>query len=160
MVRGVYSRKDRLIKQKRHDTYQEGSKLPEPTECPKCHAVYVNGRWTWKTHNAKAHQAVCPACRRIEDKFPAGYVKLAGPFYQEHREEIINLVRNIEAQEKEQHPLERIMAIDDVNSSTMITTTGVHIARRIGEALSRAYKGTFNFQYADEDKTIQVHWER
>ncbi len=160
MVKDIYGRKDRLIKEKRHDAYQESSKLPEPTECPHCHAVYLEGRWTWKKTDSVKYQTLCPACRRIEDNYPAGVVKLAGPFYHEHREEIINLVKNVEMKEKELHPLERIMTISDQNGSSEITTTGVHIARRIGEALSRAYKGDFDMQYVEGDKSIRVQWER
>jgi len=42
----------------------------------------------------------------------------------------------------------------------LVTTTGVHLARRIGEALSRSYKGEFSFQYGDGEKTLRVYWER
>ncbi len=160
MVKDIYGRKDRLIKEKRHDVYQDRSKLPEPTQCPRCYAIYIDGRWTWKKTNSVKYQTLCPACRRIEDNYPAGFVRLTGPFYRQHRDEIINLVRNVESKEKELHPLERIMNISDLNGTTEITTTGVHIARRIGEALSRAYKGDFDMQYVEDDKSIRVQWER
>ncbi|RMF56173.1 MAG: ATPase [Calditrichaeota bacterium] len=160
MAKRSHFRKDRLIQQKRHDAYQEVTKLPEPTECQKCHAVYVGGRWTWKRVKENSHQTTCPACLRIEQNFPAGIVELSGAFFLEHRGEILNLVRNIEEKEKDAHPLERIMKIEDDNSSSIITTTGIHLARRIGEALHRAYKGDYNFQYGDQDKQILVKWER
>ena len=59
-----------------------------------------------------------------------------------------------------QHPLERIMAIKDGKDGTIVTTTGIHIARRIGESLARAYNGDFSFQYADDEKSIRVYWQR
>jgi len=40
------------------------------------------------------------------------------------------------------------------------TTTGVHIARRIGESLSRACQGDYSFQYGDAEKIIRVFWSR
>ena len=55
---------------------------------------------------------------------------------------------------------ERIMAISTERASTCVTTTGLHLARRIGEALSRAYKGDFAFRYADAEQSIKVYWER
>lgn len=160
MVKTQRGRKDRLIKPKQKDVYLETSKLPEPTLCTSCNAVYINGRWTWKELPEARHESVCPACRRISDNYPAGWVKIKGLFYQERREEILNLVRNVESQEKGERPLERIISIQNANDHTLVTTTGIHLARRIGEALSRSYKGDLNYQYADAEKIIRVNWER
>ncbi len=155
-----YGRKDRLIKERRHDPYQERGKCPEPTRCTACGAVFASGRWTWQSGPENAHQAVCPACRRIADNFPAGYVQLEGPFLQSHREEITNLVQNAEQREKSDRPLERIIAIKQENQHTLITTTGVHVARRIGQALISAYSGDLSFNYADDERSIRVIWHR
>ena len=70
------------------------------------------------------------------------------------------MINNIEKQEKDQYPLERIMSITDEKGHTQVTTTGIHIARRIGEALSKAYKGDLSYQYADAEKRIRVYWQR
>jgi NMD protein affecting ribosome stability and mRNA decay len=136
------------------------TKLPEPTVCNKCGVVFTNGRWVWKETVGPAHKIVCPACRRQADNYPAGRIKISGLFYQDHKEEIFNLIQNIEKQEKKEHPLERIMTIKDNKSMTVVTTTGIHVARRIGEALSRAYKGDFKFNYANDDEHIMVTWHR
>lgn len=160
MYKGANGRKDRLIIEKRHDVYQEWNKLPEPTLCTKCNASFVNGRWTWEKINGETNKTICPACRRSADNFPSGYIEIKGSFFNEHRDEILNLIRNVEKQEKENHPLERIMLITDRIDHILVTTTGVHIARRIGEALSRSYSGDFSFQYAKDDKNIRVYWQR
>ena len=160
MNKTSYGRKDRLIKQKRHDTYLKSSKLPEPTICEKCCLVFSNGRWVWKDIPANAHKVLCPACKRSADNYPAGRIKLSGEFYQEHQDEISNLIKNIEDQEKKEHPLERIMTIKSNKKETILTTTGIHIARRIGEALSRAYKGNFDFNYLNGEEYIEVAWRR
>jgi len=160
MNKTSYGRKDRLIKQKRHDAYLNLSKLPEPTMCEKCGVVFSNGRWTWKEIPAQANKIHCPACKRTADNYPAGKIKLSGDFYLEHQDEISNLIHNIETQEKNEHPLERIMTIKSNREETILTTTGIHIARRIGEALSRAYKGKFDFTYRDGEDYIEVTWHR
>ena len=160
MKRAAYGRKDRLIKEKRHDSYMSQTKLPEPTVCTKCGVVFANGRWTWKESMESAHTIVCPACRRQADNYPAGRIKLSGTFYQEHKDEILNLIQNVEKNEKQERPLERIMAIRGDKTTTLVTTTGIHVARRIGEALSRAYKGDYSITYADGDEQIQVIWHR
>jgi NMD protein affecting ribosome stability and mRNA decay len=160
MQRGSYQRNDRLIKEKRHDAYKEREKWPEPTLCTECGALFVNGRWTWKKATRKVMMALCPACQRSADNYPAGFIKMKGEFFQEHFQEIFNLIYNIEEQEKGEHPLERIMAVSDAEDHTLVTTTGVHIARRIGEALSRSYKGEYTFQYAEAENRLRVSWQR
>lgn len=153
-------RKDRLLKQKRHDVYLEQGKLPESTLCTECNALYINGRWSWKECKQSAKEVVCPACKRIADRYPAGYIEIKGPFFQERRKEILALVKNVEKREKDEHPLERIISVTDEKDHVLITTTGVHIARRIGEVLSRSYKGDFSLQYAGDEERIRVSWMR
>jgi hypothetical protein len=160
MKRVAYGRKDRLIKEKRHDSYLSQTKLPEPTACSKCGVVFTNGRWAWKKSIETANKTICPACRRQADNYPAGRIKLSGMFYQDHKKEILNLIQNVEKQEKQERPLERIMDIRSERSTTMVTTTGIHVARRIGEALSRAYKGDYSINYPNSDEQIQVTWHR
>lgn len=153
-------RKDRLIKDKRKDVYVDQVILKEPAACSKCNAVYINGRWSWKTTEQITNKTICPACRRINDNYPAGFVEISGKFFNQHSSEILNLIKNIEKLEKSERPLERIMLISEGNNKTLITTTGIHIARRIGEALSRSYQGKYYFQYADGEKSIRVFWSR
>lgn len=141
-----------------HDPYHERDKLPDPAVCSDCGAVYHQGRWQWITPPAHALQAKCAACRRINEKLPAGYVSIEGEFSREHRDEVISFARNLEAREKEEHPLQRIMAIDEQGDQLTITTTGIHLAQYIGESLQDAYKGELEFQYNKEKYLLRVHW--
>lgn len=143
-----------------HDSYKSHKKLPESTRCPDCGAVYEGGRWQWTTAPSEAHEALCPACHRIHDRFPAGYVTLKGDFFAAHRDEIVHLARNREAHEKAEHPLERIMGIEDVEGGVQITTTDTHLARDIGEAVHAAYKGELEFRYNKEENLLRVTWAR
>ena len=154
------SRKNKLIKEKRHDVFKEKGSWPEPTLCTDCGALYVKGRWSWKKPPERVHETICPACRRIAGNLPAGYVEIRGLFFPKHCDEILNLIRNTEKDEKRSHPLERIIEIEYSKDHTLITTTGVHVARRIGEALSRAYQGNLSFQYGKAEKRIRVYWRR
>ena len=158
MDKGNYGRRDRLVKEKRHDTYRERKKRTEPTVCQVCKAVFVGGRWTWNAPPENAATETCPTCLRIADDFPAGYVEFKGDFFIQRREEIMNLVSNEEKMEKGEHPMERIMKIIPQADLTLITTTGVHIARRLGEAVCRAYQGNLSFTYGDNEKSIRVEW--
>jgi hypothetical protein len=144
-----------------HDTYKSRKKLPEPTVCPRCKAVFHKGRWTWAARTpAKAHQEICPACHRIEDKFPAGIVHLNGPFIKTHREEVLNAVRHQEEMANKEHPLCRIIGIDESDEEIVVTTTDMHLPRRIGEALWHAYHGELKLHYAEDARLIRMNWKR
>lgn len=160
MEKGRFGRQDRLIKQKQDDVYLDRQKYSEPTLCTRCNALYLNGRWTWESTDQSVARAICPACKRITDNYPAGTIEISGTFFRNHHEELMNLVMNIEKQEKNLHALERIIKASHQSDKTVVTTTGIHLARRIGEALARSYKGDLCFQYLDADKGIRVSWIR
>lgn len=152
--------KDHRVQGPTDDAYRSRGKLPDPTVCPTCGAVYHEGRWTWAERPAEAHQDTCPACHRTHDRYPAGFVTVSGPFLGTHHDEILNVARNEEKTAKAEHPLRRIMAIEEHPDRLVITTTDTHLPRRIGEALSHAYHGTLDLKYADEDQLIRVNWTR
>jgi NMD protein affecting ribosome stability and mRNA decay len=153
-------RHDRLLQEARHDTYQIKEKLPEPTVCPDCGAVFHAGRWQWLEKPANAHQTSCPACHRTRDKFPAGYVSLSGEFLPAHEAEILQLIRHHESREKAAHPLQRIMDIEKTADGLLVTTTDLHLARGIGEALHHAWQGELDYHYNPEQNLLRVNWSR
>ncbi len=153
-------RQDRLLREREHDPYKIREKLPEPTVCPECRAVYHDGRWQWSAAPAGANQAPCPACHRVRDKCPAGFLTLTGEFFAAHKDEILNLVRNIEEREKAQHPLKRIMAVDEQDGGMLITFTDPQLARSAGQAVQHAYKGDLDFSYQEEEYLLRVYWSR
>ena len=157
---GAPLRHDHVLHEREHDPYRSRGKLAEPTVCPECHAVFHQGRWQWAEAPAKAHQEMCPACQRIHDAFPAGFVTLAGEFFKQHGGELRQLVENVGERAKAEHPLERIMKIEDEGNHILVTTTGIHLARGIGEALHHAYQGELEFHYNDEQNLLRVHWQR
>jgi hypothetical protein len=142
------------------DPYQRQAKLSEPTACPRCGATYHLGRWQWTPAPPDAHAELCPACRRIEDEFPAGSVTIGGAFARDHKDEIVNLMRHQEAAEKGEHPLNRIIAIAEEGDRLVVTTTDIHLPRRIGEALERAFGGAVNFHFDRNGYFARVTWER
>lgn len=164
MNKNQFGRRDKFIQEKRIDTYQQTTKLPDPTLCTRCGCVFSNGRWSWQElpekDRHKINKTLCPACKRIEDNVPAGYMDLSGEFFISHKDEILNLIKNEADAETQEHPMERIMEISEKPDGIYITTTGIHVARRLGEAVEKAYKGQLNYAYGDDEKTIRVSWYR
>jgi hypothetical protein len=154
------SRRDRLIREHVHDPYKTRLKLPEPTVCPQCGAVFHEGRWHWAPRPSPAHEELCQACHRINDHCAAGELTIAGDFAMRHKDEIQHLVRHQEEQEEAEHPLHRIIDIEDQEDAIVVRTTDIHLPRRIGEALRHAYHGELQFHYEDEAYFIRVRWAR
>ena len=150
-----------LLKEQVHDPYRARGKYPEPTRCSGCGAVYRKGRWQWLDEvPADAREAHCPACRRIEDKYPAGEIIVSGAFVAAHADEVLQLVRNTEEAENREHPLHRIMDIRQDEDVITVTTTDVHLPRRIGHALEDAWDGELETHYDEEGSFARVIWWR
>ncbi len=153
--------KEQRMVEVREDSYRDDGKLADATTCPKCGAVYHQGRWTWGAAAAQAPRHECPACQRIDDGLPAGYVALGGAFLAAHRAEILALVAAREARAKAEHPLQRIIAVEPAaDGSVLVTTTDGHLARGIAEAVHEAYKGELDIQFSKAENCVRASWKR
>jgi NMD protein affecting ribosome stability and mRNA decay len=157
-----HGRQDRLLKERVHDPYMTRSKPAEPTVCPECGVVFSSGRWQWlREAPEQPKEELCPACQRIRDKVPAGFLTIRGTFFREHRDEILHLIHNKVEDQRRQHPMKRLMFIDEQeDGSTVITFTDVHLPRGVGEAIERAYEGELEIQYTEEAGIVRVYWQR
>jgi NMD protein affecting ribosome stability and mRNA decay len=142
------------------DSYRMNGKLPDPAQCPKCKATYLQGRWTWAKAPVNAASHTCPACQRIADEFPAGYVSLRGAFLPQHRTEVLNLVMARAERAKAEHPLQRVMAVEKTAAGTLVTTTDAHLARGIAQALHEAFKGELSLFYSKAENLLRATWTR
>lgn len=134
------------------------SKEAQPSVCQQCRAVFINGRWCWRDIPANADSVVCPACHRINQDYPAGYVTFEGPFYSSHSQEVMNLVSRHCAHEQAMRPLKRIIGLESNHNGVLITTTDIHLARSIGELVKRVYQGDLHFHFNSEENLLRVHW--
>lgn len=154
-------RQDRLIEERVHDPYMTRAKPKEPTVCNECGVVFADGRWQWQAEPpTDALEDLCPACQRIRDGVPAGFLELGGRFLDGHRDEIMNLVDNKVEAEKAQHPLKRLMAVTDADGGVEATFTDRGLPQSIGEAIASAYEGELDIQYADSEDIARVYWRR
>lgn len=151
-------RHDRLIQEHEHDPYASRVKPPEPAACPDCGAIFHKGRWRWGEAPADAHPHLCPACRRVRDHYPAGVVLIGGDFGVEEGDEYLRLIRHEAAAEAAEHAIERIMNIEEEDGALVVSTTSVHLARRLGDALQRAHRGRLDIRYSDEERFVRIHF--
>lgn len=150
-----------------HDAYLNKAKPKDHCFCKKCGAIYHNKHWYFDGAELKSLQAkpkngstVCPACQKIEDRFASGIVTLRGTFLREHRQEILNLIRNEEARAMGLNPLERIIEILPRQEGLEVTTTHEKLAQRIGKSLFKAFHGKVAYQWSRGDKMARVSWMR
>jgi hypothetical protein len=150
-----------FLREKRHDPYRAREKRRDATRCPQCGVTSRNGRWVWpKTETAALKAERCPACRRINDRYPAGELLLSGNFLDAHRDEVLATARRVGELERNEHPLHRIMAIEDEGEHIVITTTDIHLPHRIAHALRDAWGGGMSTQYDLEGYFARARWER
>ncbi|MBI3945748.1 MAG: ATPase [Armatimonadetes bacterium] len=135
--------------------------------CRECHAVNQNERWSLDERiyqeavkAADAHYIVCPACQKLHDRQPGGIVTLSSDFIPEHRDEILNLIRNEDVRARHVNPLERVMEIQEDGSQMVVTTTNEKLAQRLGRAVGRAYGGHVHYHWTSDSKQARVWWTR
>ena len=154
-------RRDRLIREAVHDPYKASAKPKEPSVCRECGVVFSGGRWQWSPElPTSTANTLCPACQRIRDHVPAGFLTLSGDFLEAHRNEIMRLLHNtVDAQQRE-HPLKRIMRTSATAKSVEVTFTDIHLPRSAGEAIERAYDGELEIQFTKESGIARAYWSR
>jgi len=152
-------RPPQMTQPKHHDTYARKAKPENTRVCDQCGVVYHAGRWYWgEPPQADVIGGLCPACERIRDRYPAGTIRLPEDFLAQ-RDEVLNLIRNAEQAEKAEHPLERLMGVEDEGGGLVVTTTGIHLARAITSKLERRFHKEARIHYPEEQNLIQVSWE-
>jgi len=156
----VARRREQILDAPRQDAYRATEKTRGPAHCRECGAVYARGRWAWAAAQPDSRATLCPACRRARDGMPAGYVSLSGAFLRGHREEVLRRVRRCEEAERRARPLQRILEVRERGGAVVVTTTDSHLARRIGEALGKSFKGAVRYRYAPGDNRLRVEWSR
>jgi hypothetical protein len=134
--------------------------LLEPTVCPECDAIYMEGRWRWGPVPISANQAVCPACERIENNEPAGYLLLNGPFFGEHFDEIVDLLHEQAERKRLENPLMRLIEEERSDDLLLMTTTDLRLAHFLGAAVHHNYQGELEYQHNEARDLLRVHWTR
>jgi len=143
----------------------------EPARCAVCGAVYSERRWraagATKTAADKHKHwhppalVVCPGCKKKQEGPPAGFVYVSGDFLTSHQEEIKRLLETEAGRAVVDNPLAQIMGGEtDESGRFVVTTTTEHLAKRLGQALEKAYGGEIRYDFSHENKLARVYWRR
>jgi hypothetical protein len=120
----------------------------QPAVCTECKAAHSEGRWRWQAPGAGAVAVTCPACHRARHRIAAHVIELGGalpPWWNEVR----GMIGNVERAEVSDHPMERVLAIDMRDDRVLVSTTGLHIARRLVAAFLRRFRQQIRLTFAD-----------
>lgn len=150
------------------DPYLPNADPGEMAACTSCHAIFRRRHWLFDdmlyrrvTMQPNTRLVTCPACRKIRDSYFEGEVTLApSSFLSDHKEEILNLIRNEEERAKGLNPLERIIAISEESGKVVVTTTNEKLAQRIGRELKKAHQGKTDYRWSEDTRCLRVVWAR
>lgn len=148
-----------------------GPRAPsEPKVCQECGSVYVKRRWVAPESTSlngkhedlgSAEPTICPACKQQRSGVPHGFVYIYGDFFATHCDDIEQLLRNEAARAAEDNPLARIMEWERSDFDKLaVATTTEHLAKRLGEALEKAFSGKVFYDFSHENKLARVRWHR
>lgn len=135
--------------------------------CPVCHAISDGKLWHLdedayqrlrRDPNVKVE--LCPADERIQRQMYDGEVVLKGQWLQDHKEEVLNWVRNEEKRTRATNPMARLATLQDRDGYVYILTTSQALARRIGSGLKSAFKGRLTVQRLPFEAFTRVRWAR
>jgi hypothetical protein len=134
-------------------------KSPGAFVCDDCGVVQHAGKWYWGAPPlAPIVSGCCPACKRVRERYPAGTLRLPKSL-PASRADIVHLAENVEKGERSEHPLERIMGIADVDGRMVITTTGIHLARKIAHKLAKLFHSKPTIHFAEDEGRMQADWD-
>ncbi len=149
------------------DVYLPKGGGKEVALCSKCGAFYWNKRWSSNPGELSKAEAetgttrvVCPACQRMHDDNPAGVLTLSGEYLLQHENDILNMIKNVEASSRAKNPLARIMEINQEKRVLTVSTTDAKLAQKLGREVFRAHKGDLQFQWSQADSFVRVNWTR
>jgi hypothetical protein len=138
-----------VIREQEHDPYRPKGKWPDGTHCPHCGAIVHRGSWRWSTVPvATGATATCPACQRVRGADAAGVLVIESSVLERHSAEVRATIATLAQAQSDEHPLERVLGITDLpDGGLMVQTTGLHVLRRLGHGLERAYAGHLETRY-------------
>lgn len=146
---------------------REAEDTPGKLICPTCHAISVEKRWFLDEalyqrlrSEPDVTAVVCAGCARVERGIFEGRVLIGGNWLREHKDEILNLVKNEEEKARQTNPFSRVGVTKEQGEEIELFLTTQWLAERIGKELHKAYKGQLRIDHLPGEKFSWVWWSR
>lgn len=138
------------------------------TVCQRCSTFHNGHRWSFdqkelellKKKKVSLKPGLCPGCERIEKRRVDGVVILKGEFLKNHREEAVNLIKNIAEKRRLKNIAARIFDLVEAEDGITVETTDRHLAESIGKGFERAFHGKLDIQWPKKEEFVRVVWKR
>jgi hypothetical protein len=133
------------------DTYLPRLSPSGIIQCRGCGAFYYRRSWTLKLPaeargSTDNKRAFCPACNKMQEKYPVGELHLLGVEGDERRA-IVSILRNEKEWARLKNPLERIMRLQQAKGDWKIETTTEKLAQRLGRCVKKARGGKIAYRW-------------
>jgi len=139
-------------------------RLPEPSACDRCGAVF--SRRAWRRDRkvdapllARVHWTTCPACRQVSREVGFGRILVRGAYAAVNEAPIRRRIANVAARAAFTQPERRIASIERRGDVLEILTTSQKLAHRIVHELKKVFRGRATYAWSD-DGTLLATWQR
>lgn len=140
----------------------------ERTVCERCGSIQADNSWVKpsatptfeeKLRSVPPRTTVCPDCRDVDE--PDGFVHLDSEFVTANAEAVRRLVATETERAMDVNPLARVVSWSNGSDGIVtLTTATVHLAQRIGRALSNEFTGRVRYELSDDNRLAHVWWHR
>ncbi len=130
--------------------------------CPRCKKIYLHNKWVKDTitdlYLIKTELAYCNKCLgKTFDNF-VGSIEIYDKKLDEHKEQIIELARQVERELEDAPPFEKIIQIIEKNDILFIFTNTTRLAREIGRRLRQELQGGIQYEWFERNQYLRVKW--
>jgi hypothetical protein len=149
---------------KRRPVEAAAGRLPEPSVCERCGAVFSRRLWRRdrKVTGAfleRARWVRCPACVQTAEQTGFGRVVIRGAYALANEAVIRRRIANVASRAARTQPERRTSTIDRHDDLIEVITTSQKLAHRIVRELKKSFRGRASYAWSD-DGTLFATWER
>jgi hypothetical protein len=139
-------------------------RLPEPSACERCGAVFRRRVWrrgerVSHAELARACWVVCPACEQASREEYFGRVLIRGAYAAAREAVIRRRIENVATRAGFTQPEQRIVSVERRGPVLEVLTTSQQLAHRIVHELKKLFRGRASYTWSD-DGSLLATWER
>jgi hypothetical protein len=131
--------------------------------CPKCKKIFLKGKWVKDTisdlYTIKPELAYCNKCiKKVYENY-IGTVEIRAKDVKEHKEDYLELAREVERELEDPKPFEKIHKVEEREGVLIIRTNTTRLAQEIGKRLRLEFQGGIQYQWMERNQYLNVIWQ-